>query len=149
MEVENNSSLKSSVFGGAGKSTSLALTLAALRIMTGLLFLEHGMAKIFDYPFDAQSSPLPLTGMIGAAAVLEFGGGILVTLGLFTRVTSFILCGQMAVAYFLYHAPQDFFPIHNHGESSILFCFIFLHLAVAGPGAISVDSLRKRLALKI
>ncbi|MBO0141964.1 DoxX family protein [Agrobacterium sp. Ap1] len=115
--------------------------LAALRIMTGLLFLEHGTMKLFSFPV-AQGgdhlSPLMLT-----AALLEFIGGILITVGFLTRPVAFILSGQMAVAYFMAHASRGFWPALNNGEAAILFSFIFIYLFFAGAGAFSVDNRKK------
>ncbi|MGH6781055.1 MAG: DoxX family protein [Sphingomonadaceae bacterium] len=120
------------------------IALAALRIMAGLLFLSHGLVKLFGFPAGAQPGVQPLMSLLGAAAVLELIGGLLIILGLFTRPVAFLLSGQMAVAYFLVHAPQGFHPVLNGGEASILFCFIFLYLAAAGGGAFSLDGLRNR-----
>jgi putative oxidoreductase len=115
--------------------------LAVLRIVTALLFLSHGMSKMFGFP-DAGTSA-PLLSLLGLAAILEIVGGILLVIGLFTRPVAFVLAGEMAVAYFMAHAPRGFFPLVNHGESAVLFCFIFLYLVMAGPGSWSVD---KRIA---
>jgi putative oxidoreductase len=115
--------------------------LTALRIMTALLFIEHGTQKLFGFP-----APLPfdisLFSLFGLAAVLEVFGGLLILVGLFTRPVAFILSGEMAVAYFMVHAPQGFYPLSNQGEAAVLFCFAFLYLVFAGPGAWSVDSAR-------
>jgi len=115
---------------------------AALRIMTGLLFLEHGAAKLFGFPQTANPGPA-LLSLLGVQGVLEFAGGLLIALGLLTRPVAFILCGDMAVAYFMSHAPKSFFPVLNGGGAAILYCFIFLFLAVAGAGSWSVDGARK------
>ena len=111
--------------------------LALLRIVAGLLFLEHGLVKLFAFPvpFPGQLSTLLLAG-----AVIETVGGILIALGLFTRIAAFIASGEMAVAYFMFHAPGGFWPVANQGEGAILFCFIFLYLAAAGPGAWALDN---------
>lgn len=111
--------------------------LSILRIITALLFISHGTAKLFGFP-DAGMNP-PLFSLFGFAAVLEVVGGLLLVIGLFTRPVAFILAGEMAVAYFMAHAPQSFFPMINQGESAIFFCFVFLYLVFAGPGAWSVD----------
>jgi putative oxidoreductase len=114
--------------------------LSVLRIMTGLLFMEHGMQKFFAFP-----SPGPaLTPLLIVQGLLELVGGILIVIGLFTRPVAFILAGDMAVAYFYAHAPRGFFPQVNMGQLAILFCFVFLYLSVAGGGAWSVDQQRLR-----
>jgi putative oxidoreductase len=114
--------------------------LAILRIMTALLFMAHGTAKLLGFP-DTGMSP-PLFSLAGFAGALELVGGILLVLGLFTRPVAFILSGEMAVAYFMAHASRDFYPILNGGETAILFCFIFLYLVFAGPGAWSLSGQR-------
>ena len=117
--------------------------LAALRIMTGLLFIEHGTQKLFGFPV-APSFGLPAAfSMLWIGAILESVGGLLIVLGLFTRPVAFLLAGEMAVAYFMFHAPRGFFPIVNAGEGAILYCFIFLYLAAAGAGAWSLDGARR------
>ena len=112
---------------------------AALRIVAALLFMEHGLMKLFHFPAAQPGAPTPLPLMLVVAAVLEVGGGALIALGLFTRLAAFICAGEMAVAYFMAHAPRGFWPALNMGEGAILFTFIFLFLAAAGPGAWSVD----------
>ena len=114
--------------------------LAILRIMTALLFMAHGTAKLLGFP-DTGMSP-PLFSLAGFAGALELVGGILLVLGLFTRPVAFILSGEMAVAYFMAHASRDFYPILNGGETAILFCFIFLYLVFVGPGAWSLSGQR-------
>ncbi len=116
--------------------------LAALRIMTGLLFIEHGTMKLFAFPVP-QGDGGPLSTLMLFAALLEFVGGILITIGFLTRPVAFILSGQMAFAYFMGHAPKGFWPAPNGGDASILFCFIFLYLFFAGAGALSVDNRKK------
>ena len=116
--------------------------LSVLRIMTALLFMEHGTMKLLNFP--ASDNPGPaLFSLIGFAGMLELIGGLLLVLGLFTRPVAFILSGQMAVAYFMAHAPHSFFPAVNKGEGAILFCFVFLYLAAAGAGPWSVDAARR------
>jgi len=112
--------------------------LGVLRIMTALQFIEHGSQKLFNFPAGAQ--PHALSGLSLTAGILEFAGGILLALGLFTRPVAFLLCGEMAIAYFMAHFPRDFFPVNNSGDAAILFCFIFLYLFFAGPGAFALDS---------
>jgi putative oxidoreductase len=112
---------------------------AALRIIAALLFMEHGLMKLFHFPAAQPGAPTPLPMMLVVAAVIEVGGGALIALGLFTRLAAFICAGEMAVAYFMAHAPKGFWPALNGGEGAILFTFIFLFLAAAGPGAWSVD----------
>ena len=118
--------------------------LSVLRIMTGLLFLEHGTAKFFGFPAVEFLAGTPLFSLSGIGGVLEIVGGLLLVLGLFTRPAAFILSGEMAVAYFLAHAPSSFFPILNQGEAAILFCFVFLYLAFAGGGPWSLDAMMRR-----
>jgi putative oxidoreductase len=120
--------------------------LSVLRIMSGLLYLEHGMTKLFTFPPTPMfPHPPEALSFFWFAGVLEFVGGILITLGLFTRPVAFILSGQMAVAYFLVHAPHSFFPAVNQGDAAILFCFIFLYFVAAGAGPWSLDAtLRKK-----
>lgn len=116
--------------------------LAALRIMTALQFIEHGTQKLFNFP-PADPPFGDLMNLIGVAGLLEAIGGALILLGLFTRPTAFILCGFMAVAYFMAHMPVDFWPVNNRGDAAISFCFIFLYLFFAGPGAFSLDNRRR------
>jgi putative oxidoreductase len=115
--------------------------LAALRIITALLFIEHGTQKFFNFP-PAEQPFGDLMNIIGIAGALEIVGGLLILVGLFTRPVAFVLCGFMAVAYFMAHAPQSFYPINNRGDAAILFCFIFLYLTAAGPGAFALDNRR-------
>jgi putative oxidoreductase len=117
--------------------------LALLRIITGLLFLSHGLVKLFGFPAGAQPGQVPLLGLMGVGAVIELVTGILIVLGLFTRPAAFLAAGQMAVAYWMFHAPQGFYPIVNQGELAILYCFIFLYLAAAGAGVFSLDERRR------
>lgn len=111
---------------------------AALRIMTGLLFMEHGTGKLLQFPALPGIDQMPAP-MLYATGLLELVGGALIVVGLFTRPVAFVLAGFMAVAYFMAHAPSGFFPVLNHGELAIMYCFAFLFLAVAGPGRWSVD----------
>ncbi len=114
--------------------------LGILRIMTALQFIEHGSQKLFNFPVSAQ--PHALTGLTTAAGILEFAGGILLALGLFTRPVAFLLAGEMAIAYFTAHFPRNFFPVNNSGDAAISFCFIFLYLVFAGSGAFALDNRR-------
>ncbi|WP_417308811.1 DoxX family protein [Devosia sp.] len=116
--------------------------LAALRIITALLFIEHGTQKLFGFPA-AEFQP-PLFSLFGIAGILEVVGGLAILVGLFTRPVAFVLSGLMAFAYFMVHAPGSFFPVLNGGDAAILFCFVFLYLVFAGAGALSVDGLRRR-----
>lgn len=118
--------------------------LALLRIVTSLLFIGHGLVKLFGWPAGAMPGKVPVLGLLGAAGVLELVGGAFVLLGLFTRPVAFVLAGEMAVAYFMAHAPKNFLPVLNGGEPAVLYCFIFLYLAAAGPGAWSIDGGRRR-----
>lgn len=119
-------------------------THAALRIMTGLLFLQHGTTKLLKFPLtDYFKDGVELASFMGVAGLLELVGGILIIIGLYTRTTAFVLSGMMAVAYFMAHASQNFFPILNGGELAIMFCFVFLYLATAGAGPYSLDANRK------
>ena len=119
--------------------------LSLLRIVAALLFMEHGLMKLFHFPAPQPGAPDPLPMILTAAATIEVVGGALIALGLFTRVAAFVCSGQMAAAYFMAHAPQGFWPALNGGEAAILFCFVFLYLVFAGPGIWSVDALvRKR-----
>ena len=119
---------------------------AILRIMTALLFMEHGLAKLVHFPVPQPGAPTPLPPILLAAAWIEIVGGALIAMGLFTRLVAFICAGEMAIGYFMFHFPQGFWPIVNMGEAAILYCFVFLYLAAAGPGAWSVDGLRTRNA---
>jgi len=117
--------------------------LSILRIIIGLLYLEHGTQKIFDFPPRPNARPFELFTLVpGLAGLLEFFGGILIIVGLFTRPVAFILSGEMAFAYFMSHAPRGFYPIGqggNAGELAIIYCFIFLYFFFVGAGAWSLD----------
>ncbi len=118
--------------------------LAVLRIVVGLLFLEHGLSKFLGFPVPFPVNPLP--PLLMAAGAIELLGGFLVAIGLFTRLAAFIASGEMAIAYWMQHFPKSPWPIANMGEGAILFCFIFLYLAAAGPGTWSIDGARTRNA---
>ncbi|HWZ69047.1 MAG TPA: DoxX family protein [Stellaceae bacterium] len=115
--------------------------LSVLRIMTGLLFLEHGTQKLFAFPPPANPGPA-LFSLLGVQGIIELVGGTLLALGFLTQPVAFVLAGDMAVAYFMRHAPRDFFPALNGGKLAILYCFVFLYLFVAGGGVWSVDEWR-------
>jgi putative oxidoreductase len=117
--------------------------LSVLRIMTGLLFLEHGTQKLLHFSLPADPGR-PLTTLLLVQGIIELVGGVLIAIGFLTRPVAFILAGDMAVAYFMRHTPQSFFPVVNRGDSAILYCFVFLYLFVAGGGVWSVDELRSR-----
>jgi len=108
--------------------------------MLGLLVLQHGTAKYLNFPAGPMNNASLMT-MSGAAGVIELVGGVLLVIGLFTRPAAFILSGMTAVAYFYVHAPRRFFPILNAGELAALYCFVFLSLAAAGAGPLSLDRL--------
>jgi putative oxidoreductase len=114
--------------------------LSVLRIVTAFLFMAHGTQKLFSFP---AAFPMELNTMLWIAGVLEVFGGLLVLIGLFTRPVAFILSGQMAVAYFMAHAGRSFWPLLNGGEGAVLYCFIFLYIAAAGAGPLSVDRMRR------
>ena len=113
--------------------------LSLFRIMTALLFLEHGTAKLFHFPHVPMFDSVQVTSYFGIAGIIELVGGLLLAFGLFSEIVAFLLSGEMAVAYFTVHAPQGFFPIVNMGEGAILYCFAFLYLAAAGPGPWALD----------
>jgi putative oxidoreductase len=114
--------------------------LSLLRIIAALLFMEHGLMKLFNFPapVPGMPHPLPLMGMV--AGVLETFGGGLVLIGLFTRPVAFLLSGEMAIAYFMVHMKQGPWPALNYGEPAILFCWVFFYLVFAGGGSWSVDA---------
>lgn len=116
--------------------------LGILRIVTALLFMTHGSQKLLGFP--ASNHSPELFSLLWFAGFLELVGGFFVLIGLFTRPVAFVLSGQMAVAYWMAHAPKSFFPALNGGDAAILFCFIFLYLVFAGPGAFSVDGAKQQ-----
>jgi putative oxidoreductase len=119
--------------------------LSVLRIVSGFLFTLHGTQKLLVFPVAQPRAAAELFSLSGAAGLLEIIGGPLLLFGLFTRPVAFVLSGEMAFAYFLRHANRSFWPILNGGEGAALFCFIFLYLAVAGGGPVSLDAFwRKR-----
>jgi putative oxidoreductase len=117
--------------------------LSVLRIVAAAVFMVHGSQKLFGFPPSEHGSP-ELLSLMGFGGVLEFFGGALLLVGLFTRPVAFVLSGMMAVAYFMAHAPKSFFPALNGGDAAILFCFVFLYLVFAGPGPWSLDAARAR-----
>jgi putative oxidoreductase len=118
--------------------------LSLLRMVGAFLYLAHGTQKLFVWPTTEPGHAVALVSLMGLAGVLEVFGGLLLFLGLFTRPVAFVLAGEMAVAYFMAHAPRGFWPILNHGELPVLFCFLFLYLAAVGGGPWSLDALRRR-----
>jgi putative oxidoreductase len=115
--------------------------LSILRIVVGLLFLEHGLSKHFGFP---APPAFPVVGILLLAGAIEIVAGALIAIGLFTRTAAFIASGEMACAYFMFHFPKNFFPLLNGGDAAILYCFIFLFIALEGPGPWSVDAMRSR-----
>jgi putative oxidoreductase len=115
--------------------------LSVLRIVAALLFFEHGTQKLLGFPPSGRPGP-ELLSLSWIAGVLELVGGALLILGLFTRPVAFVLSGEMAFAYWMSHAPRSFYPILNGGDAAILYCFVFLYLAAAGPGPWSLDAAR-------
>lgn len=114
--------------------------LAALRIVAGLLFLAHGVIKVFGFPVGAEPGQQELLSLFGIGGVIELITGLLLILGLFTRPAAFIASGQMAVAYWMFHFPSSPYPAVNGGDAAILYCFIFLYIFTAGPGVWSMDN---------
>ena len=115
--------------------------LAVLRIMTALQFMEHGSQKLFGFPTPTHGKA-ELLSLAGAAGCLEFFVGLLVLVGFQTRIAAFLLSGEMAIGYWMEHAPKSFFPALNGGDAAVLFCFVFLYFVFAGPGAWSLDGRR-------
>jgi putative oxidoreductase len=116
--------------------------LAALRIVTALIFMAHGTQKLFGFPAPPESGLPPAFSLFWIGAVMELVGGLLILVGLLTRPVAFLLAGEMAVAYWMSHAPQNFYPILNGGDAAILYCSVFLLLVFTGPGAWSIDGAR-------
>lgn len=113
--------------------------LGLLRVVAALLFLQHGTAKLFGVPHVPMFDGLRLVSLTGAAGVIEFVGGLFLLVGFLTRPVAFVLAGEMAFAYFLGHAGKALLPIHNQGELAVLYCFVFLFIASAGPGRFALD----------
>jgi putative oxidoreductase len=118
--------------------------LSVLRLVAALLFIEHGAMKLLHFPQAMPGPPGPLPPLILTAGVLELVGGSLLVIGFLTRPIAFVLSGEMAVAYFMMHAPHSFYPVINTGEAAVLYCFVFFYLVFAGPGPWSVDALLAR-----
>lgn len=118
--------------------------LSVLRIITGLMIIQHGMAKLLGFPVVANFANLNPLSLIGAAGFIELIGGALLIIGLLTQPVAFIVSGEMAFAYFMVHAPRSFFPLINGGTLAIMYCFTCLYLATAGAGPWSVDAMMKR-----
>jgi putative oxidoreductase len=146
MNVSASLTDSSELRGGLARIAPYVLSL--LRIIAALLFLQHGLSKFFGFPSAAGPHPTALFDLEWFAALIEFGGGVLLTLGLFTRVAALIASGEMAIGYFLFHAPQSFYPALNRGELAIMFCFVFLYLVFAGAGPLSLDALIRGNARK-
>ena len=117
---------------------------ALLRIVTAYLYLTHGTSKLLGMPHVANFDNLRLFSLMGFAGILELVGGVLLLIGLFTRPVAFVLCGEMAFAYFIGHASRGFWPLLNRGEPPVFFCFTWLYFAAAGAGPWSLDALRRR-----
>ena len=117
--------------------------LSILRIFTGLSLLQHGTAKILGFPTVPMFANVQIGSLMGAGGLIELIGGILFTIGLFTRPAAFILSGFTAVAYFMAHASKGFYPIVNGGELAAVYCFVFLYFVFAGAGPLSVDAIRE------
>jgi putative oxidoreductase len=118
--------------------------LGLLRIVTALIFMAHGTQKLLGFPAPPSSGQPPLLSLFGIGGAMELVGGLLILLGLFTRPVAFLLAGEMAVAYWMFHAPKSFYPVLNGGDAAILYCFVFLYLVAAGPGSWSLDTLLGR-----
>ncbi len=117
---------------------------AILRIVVGLLFLEHALIKLAGFPPGGQPGLQHPGTLLWIGGIVELVTSVLVVLGLFTRLAAFVAAGEMAVAYFMFHFPKGFYPAVNMGEAAILYCFVFLYIAAAGPGAWALDNLRRR-----
>jgi putative oxidoreductase len=130
----------------ASRPSPLApIALSVLRIVVGLIFLEHGTQKFLGFPPGQMAGSGRALDNLGAyAGFFEIGCGLLIALGLFTRPAAFLASGVMAVAYWYAHFPRGFFPVNNMGDAAILYCFVFLYLAAAGPGPWSLDAMRNR-----
>jgi len=130
------------ILTGAKMTVWQSCALSILRIMSALLFMEHGLAKLFHFPAPQPGVTDPLPPLLFIGGIIEIIGGALLTAGLFTRIVAFVCAGQMAVAYFLKHAPQAFWPALNQGDAAILLCFVFFYVSVVGGGIWSFDNFR-------
>jgi putative oxidoreductase len=115
--------------------------LSVLRIVVALMFMEHGLGKLFGFPIPPTGGMPAAFGLLWFAGIIEAGGGLLLAVGLFTRPVALIMSGEMAIGYFMDHAPRSFFPLLNGGEAAVLYCFVFLYFVFAGAGPLSVDAL--------
>lgn len=130
---------------GAKWSAWAPQLLSVLRIVSAIMFMQAGTMKLFGWPMAMpDGATAPLLSQVGIGGVLEIVGGALLLVGLFTRPVAFLLSGEMAVAYFQFHAPQAFWPIVNNGQPAVLYCFIWLYFSAAGAGPWSLDALRKK-----
>lgn len=118
--------------------------LAVLRMVTALIFMAHGTQKLFGFPAPPEGGFPSAFSLSWIGAILEFVGGLLILVGFYTRPVAFVLAGEMAVAYWMFHAPDSFFPVLNGGDAAILYCFVFLLFVFTGPGVWSVDGLQSR-----
>lgn len=131
---------------GASTSSWAPRLLSVLRIVAAFMFMTAGTMKLFAFPIGMppDGGTAQLMTQTGIGGILEFVGGLLLLLGLFTRPVAFLLAGEMAVAYFQFHAPKSFWPIVNGGQPAVLYCFIWLYLCAAGPGPWSLDAMRRK-----
>ena len=130
---------------GAKWSAWAPQLLSVLRIVAAVMFMQAGTVKLFGWPMGMpDGSTAPMMSQVWIGAVLELVGGALLIVGLFTRPVAFILSGEMAVAYWQFHAPQAFWPVVNQGQPAVLYCFIWLYISAAGAGPWSLDALRKK-----
>ena len=129
------------MFSDSFRTTWSPRVLSILRIVVGLLFLEHGLGKYFGFPI---APSFHMTAILWVAGAIEMVTGVLVAIGVFTRCAAFVASGEMAFGYFMAHFPRSFFPLVNGGDAAVLYCFIFLYLAFAGGGPWSIDAARRR-----
>ena len=127
------------------REQAIQIAVLLLRVVAGTMFLQHGGMKLFGWfgGMPGGATP-PLNSQVGIGGIIEFFGGCALTIGLFTRCVAFILCGEMAVAYWQMHAAQGTWPIQNHGELAVLYCFVFLFFAAYGAGRYGVDASLKK-----